>query len=435
MKSPIQKIGMLVIAVLIAVGTVGIVNYIKDQGTSAHQGHVKALYQCPMHPTYTSDQKGDCPICGMKLVEVEQTEEIVDEGNHVGHEGSGGAVATTDEKEQAKSVCLFHECPMLKEGRICSMLIFTEDGKTPVCPVCNQKLTGQELVPVEQPKDITGYTAVTLSDKKLQMIGIRTSPIEERQASKSIRTVGKIAYDPELYQAEEEYLQALGAWKKAKTGGDPEIAARAERLVESSRIRLELFGLNQKLIAEIEELGKPDKSLILAEAGGTVWMYAPIYEQEMDVIKEGQTVRVTAPTVIPGKEFSGTIRGVDSVLDPKTRSVRIRAVLDNEEGHLKPNVYVNVVIEVDLGKQILIPEDAVLDSGERRIAFVALRKGVFEPRVLILGPKLEDDFVVISGVSTGEEVVSQATFFVDSESKLKAAVGQSAGGAHAGHGG
>jgi len=274
-----------------------------------------------------------------------------------------------------------------------------------------------------------------LSPERQQLIGIRTAPVVSQTSSKTIRTVGKIAYDPELYQAEQEYLEAISAHEKAKSGAPGEIIERSQALVNSTKTKLELLGLSDDLIREVRRSGVPDRSLILAKRGGKVWMYAPIYEQELDVVKPGQSVEVTAQNIMAGKIFKGTVRSIDPVLDPKTRSVRIRAVLDNSEGLLKPNVYVNAEIKIPLGEQLLIPESAVLDSGERKIAFVALGKGVFEPRLLTLGPKLEDSFVVVDGVAKDEKVVVQAAFFVDSESRLKAALGQMGSNPHAGHGG
>jgi len=318
---------------------------------------------------------------------------------------------------------------------MCSLLIFVQPGETPRCPMTGKELIQNELVPLENPGDITGYTAVTLSPERQQMIGIRTAKVVMDHATKTVRTVGRIAYDSELYQAQEEYLQALGAYKKAQMGEEPEIVERALKLVNSTKTRLEIIGLNQELIKEIEAAGAPDKSLLLASPGGTVWLYAHVYEQDLDLIKVGQKIVVSTSSVAAGKLFHGSIRAIDTVLDPKTRSVRIRAKLDNPEGLLKPNVYVDVEVQIELGDQILIPETAVLDSGERQIAFVAKGDGIYEPRRLKLGPLVGSKYVVLAGVKSGEAVVDQATFFVDSESKLKAAVGQAGGGAHAGHGG
>jgi len=375
-----SKSKLVLVGILIATLVIGVVGYASYLRSGSKGGEVsskqKTLYQCPMHPTYTSDRKGECPICGMRLVEVKRGDTVVIQDDDTGREGY---VVLTDEM-------------------------------------------------VSYPENAKGIVTINLT--KQQLIGVRTTRLEERSAVKNIRTVGKIAYDPELYQAEEEYIQAYAAWKKAEMGPNPEIIERAKRLVESSHMRLRLLGLNADLIQEIEKAGAPDGSLILGEPGGKVWLYAPIYEKDLGLVQVGQIVYVTASTILPGKSFQGAIRAIDPILDPKTRSVRIRAEIDNPEGVLKPNIFVNADIEVNLGRQLLIPEDAVLDSGKRQIAFIAKGKGVFVPTLLQLGPKLEDDYVVISGVSKGDEVVSQATFFVDSESKLKAAIGQVEGHEH-----
>jgi membrane fusion protein, copper/silver efflux system len=438
-----RKRSILIIGVVIFLGALSVwgVNHFGPGKTPREisMSHAK-LYHCPMHPTYLSERPGDCPICSMRLVEIEKQETATPEQEaSLMHEGShGNEVSDAHEGSRAveakgKSTCLLHNCQMLIEGRVCPMLIFTGEGELADCPVCGTPLEGSEGVPVEEPGAITDYTAVTLSTERVQLIGMRTSPVVRAPATKTIRTVGQIAHDPKVYQAEEEYLQAVRALRAAEKGQLEDVLRQARSLVASARIKLELMGFTEELITEIEEANRPDESLLLARSGGKIWMYAPIYETDLDIVKVGHRVEVTAANVLPGKIFYGRVRAIDPVLDPVTRSIRIRAQLDNPQALLKPNVYVNALIRVDLGSQLLIPESAVLDSGERRIAFVERIKGVFEPRILRLGPKLENAFVVITGVSEGERVVDQATFFIDSESKLKAAIqsgSKSAGGGH-----
>lgn len=363
------------ILTILLVATLGVVVWQIKSGGGAHK-HAShstqetSVYYCPMHPNYTADRKGSCPICGMDLVKAE----VLDGAD----QATGG------------------------------------EGK---------------LVHVSESGEVVGYVPVKLSPEKQQLIGVRLALVEEKIATKLIRTVGRIAYDPELYQAEEEFLQAERAHEKAKASGDPNIESRASQLIASAKIKLELMGLNKALIQELEENGEADRSLLLGGEGGSVWMYAPIYEHDLEAVKVGQIVHVTSQGSVSGKKYEGKIRGIDPVLDPTTRSVRIRAQLQNVDSSLKPNVYVNAEIKVDLGRQLLIPESAVLDSGERQVAFVGRGNGIFEPRLLRLGTKVSNHYVLLSGVSKGEHVVDQATFFVDSESKLKAAIG----GARSGH--
>jgi len=266
-------------------------------------------YICPMHPEVQENKPGICPICGMKLIEVKaalKSEMAAHESSHEGHTKAAG-------------------------------------------------------------KTVAGYSTVMLSPEKQQLIGIRLAEVVKEPAVKMIRTVGRIAYDPELYQAQEEYLQAIQAFEKAKASVDPDIQARAEKLVESAKIKLELMGFSEALIAELVTKGAADRSLLMAQPGEKVWMYAPIYENELELVKVAQTVTVTLQSGSSGTSYEGKIQAIDPVLDPTTRSIKIRAELENPDGILRPNVYVNAEIEVDLGKQILIPESSVLDSGERKI--------------------------------------------------------------------
>ncbi|MCM8776401.1 MAG: efflux RND transporter periplasmic adaptor subunit, partial [Candidatus Omnitrophica bacterium] len=263
--------------------------------------------------------------------------------------------------------------------------------------------------------------------------GVKTALVQRRSVTKTIRTVGRIAYDPVLYQAQEEYLQSLLASKKAE-GSEPEIKEQAAKLVDSAKIKLRLLGLSDELILEVEKSGKPDRSLLYSEAGGRVWLYAPIYEYEIPLVKVGDQVEVEIPSM-PGETFQGTVRSIDPVLDPMTRSVRIRAILGNPEGLLKPEMYGNASIKKELGEKLVIPEEAIFATGERNIVFVLLAANEFEPREVILGVGADNFYEVKSGLREGETVVTSGNFLIDSESRLKAALeGIETSGGHR-HGG
>jgi RND family efflux transporter MFP subunit len=254
--------------------------------------------------------------------------------------------------------------------------------------------------------------------------------------TKAIRTVGRIAHDPELYQAQQEYLQALAGSKKAGSATAPEIHEQAGKLVESARIKLRLLGLSEELIDEIEAAGKPDRSLLYSDPGGRVWLYAPIYEYELSLVKAGDKIEIEAPG-LPGEKFEGLIRSIDSVLDPMTRSARVRAVLENPQGFLKPEMYVNATLRVDVGEKLAVPQEAVFATGEKNVVFVTRPDGSMEPREVVLGVQADDFSEVRSGVGEGEQVVTDGNFLIDSESRLKAALqgmggsaGESQGGGH-----
>ena len=407
----------------------------------------QTVYYCPMHPTYTSDRPGDCPICNMKLVRREA-------GTGDQHEHAS---------EQFKSICYLHNCAKFHEGKPCPMTVVAKPGEKVTCPICGTHVAeaaagplpakkilywtdpmipgykapgpgkspmGMDLVPVyaEDAAAVAGaapspegYAPVLLTPQKQQLIGVRTVAAQKRALTKTIRTAGRIAYDPELYQTEAEYLQSLKALAQAKAAGGAEGTEQAQRLVDSSRMKLRLMGLSPELIDEMADWDGPDKSLLLSDAEGKVWLYVPVYEFELPLVAVGQTVSVEVPSSA-GTRFEGTIRSVDSVLDPATRSARVRAVLTDPDGTLKPEMFVNASIAVTAGERLAIPEEAVFHTGTQDIVFVDKGQGVFEPRQVTLGVKADGFYEVKSGIAEGEAVVASGNFLIDSESRLKAAL-------------
>jgi len=391
----------------------------------------KAVYYCPMHPSYTSDRPGTCPICNMSLVKREASEHKTESMNMSQHAASAGEATAPKTFTVAQlmamkphEICLLHKC---KHG-MCTIKMTPEFAKLGKCPMC-----GEDLGVIIKDTFPQGYTSVQLGAGKQQAIGVKTAAVQKAALTKTIRAAGRIAYDPELYQAEEEYLQAAQALKKAEAA-DPEIKEQAAKLVDSSRIKLRLLGLSDAIVQEIEQAGKPDRSLLYSDAGGKVWLYAPIYEYELPFVHVGENVGIVVPA-LPDKKIQGVIRSLDSVVDPVTRSVRIRAQLENPDGVLKPEMYVDAILQVNLGEQVAVPEEAVFMTGEKNIVFIAGENNVFEPREVTLGAKADGFYQVKSGLQEGEIVVTSGNFLIDSESRLKAAledVGK--GGAHV-HGG
>lgn len=378
----------------------------------------KPLYYCPMHPQITSDRPGECPICHMKLVKREE------EGGEGMGEGVSPKELTLQELLSMKpgEVCLLHKCKM---GN-CMIALTEELARLGKCPHC-----GEDLGVILKENAPEGYGKVKLLPEKQQLIGIKTSPAKRIPLKKTLRTVGTIANDPELYQAQAEFVQALQSFESAKTGGIPEVIDQASRLLDSTRVRLTYMGLNEELLKELETGKKPDRSLLFATQGDLlVWVYANVYEYELPLIQLGQEVSVEIPS-LPGKVFRGKIRAADPKVDPVTRSTRVRLQLDSAGEALRPDTYVNVVIEKDFGEVLAIPKEAVFDTGERQIVFVDLGGGQFEPREIVAGAKTEDFIEIRGGVREGERVVTSGNFLIDSESRLKAALDSAvSGGGH-----
>lgn len=419
-----------VVVFLVVVLVLGGISFgiVRSFNQSDSVGKKKAIYYCPMHPTYTSDRPGDCPICNMKLVK----KETEDQKAHTAEEHR--ALIANEAKQPPREltveelmkmkpgeICLLHKCKM----GTCMIAMTEEMARLGKCPHC-----GEDLGIVVKDAVPQGYAAVKLNQEKQQVLGLRTALVEKKIMNKTIRALGRIAYDPELYQAEEEFVQALKAAQKAEKGTVPEIKEQANKLADSGRLKLKLMGLNDDLIAEIEKSGVPDRTLLYGEPGKTVWLYAPIYEYELPLVKVGQKVAVEVPAV-QGKAYEGIIRSIDPVLDPTTRTVRVRAQLENTDGSLRPEMYVNALVEVALGEVLAVPEEAVFMTGEKNIVFVDKGNGKFEPREIFVGAKADEYYEVKKGLGAGESVVTSGNFLIDSESRLKSALeGMTSGGGH-----
>ena len=158
-----------------------------------------------------------------------------------------------------------------------------------------------------------------------------------------------------------------------------------------------------------------------------VWLQAKIYEFELPHIEIGQPVEVTLQSE-PNQPFQGKVTFVEPVVQEATRTVKVRVEIDNLQELLKPGMYADLKIEHDMGEGLLIPESAVLRTGERAICFRSLPEGRFEPVEVKLGGRFGDRFEVLSGLSEGDKIVVSAGFLIDSESRLKATTSGAAGG-------
>jgi len=379
-----RKIFFLIAALLlIGGGAAAVLHYRAHKGAEA--ARKKEIYYCPMHPNYTSDKPGDCPICGMHLVK-----------------------KGTPAPSAAEPRVLFYRNPMNPEI-------------TSKVPMKDQM--GMDYIPVYEgaaaPQEVAGRASITLDAGKRRLIGIKTAPVGYRALAHIIRASGKVAYDPGLYQAISEYREALAAREKVKGSSWPDIIERADALVNASKLRLRQMGASPE---QLEPKERPaDTSLLLPEA--RAWIYAQIYEYEVGLVKPGQTAYITA-VAWPGTVFKGRIVAMDPIMSGETRTLRVKAEVENPERKLKPEMYVDLMIKADLGTKLAVPNDAILNTGVRELVFVEKAEGEFEPRLIRAGERAGEYTEVLDGLREGEKVVTSANFLVDSESRLKSALAQ-----------
>ena len=386
----------------------------------------KDVYYCPMHKEYTSDKPGNCPICSMKLVK---------------KEGS-------DEEAMKKML--------------------------------------QDNTPAQTSMDESSTEgSIFISPERRQTLGVRSVPAVLKPLNREIRTVGKIAYDetrithiharlngwieqvfvdfvgepvkkgqplftlysPELLSTQEEYLLALKHQQNLGKSSFDWIAKGSGSLADSARERLKLWGVSENEIQQIAKTGKPRRTLtIYSPVSGvvtqrsayhhgtyitpetelytivdlsTVWLLAEIYENDVSSIQTGQRVVLEFPYTPEKKRLESKVEFFYPYLDPETRTGQIRIQLKNPRNELKPDQFVNVFLAMEEQEQLVVPSDAVLNSGERQYVFVDLGNGYFDPREVRVGMQASDQTSILAGITEGERVVTAANFLLDSEARLR----------------
>lgn len=257
-------------------------------------------------------------------------------------------------------------------------------------------------------------------------------------------------YSPELVTAQEEYLLARAQVKSLADSSYPSVRENGARLLGAARQRLQYWDLENAQIRQLEKKGEVRKNLtIYSPANGVVikkdavaghfvkagmhqyeiadlsrvWVDVEVYEYELPFIRKGMPADMEL-SYLPGKRLQGTVLFIYPFLNPKTRTVKLRLAFDNKEGLLKPDMYANVYIESLIDPAALvIPQEAVIDSGLRKVVFVARGAGRFEPRPVTLGLEGENStFQVLEGLQEGDNIVTSAQFMFDSESRLREAI-------------
>ena len=335
--------------------------------TESSAVHAHDVYVCPMHPNVRSDKPGKCPICGMNLV-----------------------------KQMPES--------------------------PKPAPSASPGLPGPTMTAPES------HAAFQLSLDRQQTIGVKLGVVEKRALFREIRAPGRVAFDPELYTAQTEYLEALRQLERVKDSPLADVRHSASRMVESSKLRLKILGLSDKQIAALPASEHTEPSLLLHSAGQEVWVYAEVFEMDLPFVKPGTQAAISG-SFLEGKTLTGKVVSVDRVLSTSTRTAKVRIAVPKTQLAFRPESYVDVTIEAPVGEQIAVPFDAILDSGKESWVFVRKPDGTIEPRLVTVKFNAGDWSAIQSGVNPGETIVTSANFLIDSESRLKSVTSESTPGA------
>ncbi len=426
------------------------------------------LYRCPMHPAIVQDRFGACPICGMDLVAAGAS----------GKQPSVGPAAGSTAVAQAGGK---YGCPMHPE-----VTSDDPQATCPRCGGMKLSPRDQTAQTAPDPgRAVAGLVPVDLSGERRQLMGMRTAKVARRRLAGSLRAVGfvsadeqKVAvvtarasgwverlraaqsgqrvkagevlltlYSGELVSAQQAYVQNL-RWKQNLASTPNANNPVVQNVDKDSLRRLQLYGMAQVDIDAVARSGEPldtvpvrspisgwvaRKSVLPGQyvAAGTelyqladlstVWVAAELPEQDLARVAVGQKARLEL-AAYPGATFRGQVDFVYPAVNPESRTVEARMEFRNPDLRLRPGMYGDVLIEVGAAEALVVPAEAVVDTGELQYVFVARGEGRFEPRAIRLGGRGGAEVEVLSGLAAGDEVVTTANFYVDAESRLRAAL-------------
>jgi Cu(I)/Ag(I) efflux system membrane fusion protein len=415
-------------------------------------------YRDPMgKPEYSAEPKKDS--MGMDYVPVYEGEE-------------DSSRAPPPAAAGAKGKILYYRNPM---------------GLPDTSPEPKKDSMGMDYIPVYEGEAADEAGTVKIGPAKVQKLGVQTALVERRTLARTIRAVGTVqaderrlyivntkfegwidklyvnatgetvrrgqplmeVYAPELVVAEREYLLA---WRSLRdmAGAGPEIRKSASQLAEAALQRLSNWDISADQVRRLQRAGTAARTLTLrAPADGTViekmavegmrfaagdplyriadlttvWVTADVFEQDIGLLRRGQDAMIAA-AAYPGHEFGGKVDFIYPTVSQDTRTGKMRIVVPNADGRLKPGMYANVMVDTTIGDRpvLAVPDSAVIDSGTRQAVLIERGEGAFEPREVKLGPHADGFYVVRQGLAGGERVVVSANFLIDAESNLRAAL-------------
>lgn len=328
---------------------------------------------------------------------------------------------------------------------------------------------------------------VQISPERLQLIGVKMGEVRRQTLADRIRTVGTVemderrlayvevrfpgylqkvfvdstyqyihkgqplftVYSPDLLSTEREYLIARESARRLTRSPDPAVARDGAALVQAAAQRLALWGIPRREIERLKRTGRvsealtidspvsgyvterealpnayvePGKRLYTVADLSRIWVFAHVFQNDLGRVRVGDPATLTVDTY-PGKPFQGTVDFIYPQIDSTTRTARVRLEFPNRALRLLPGMYVNVSLKGPAITALTIPTNAVLQTGTRNIVFIDQGGGVLTPRNIRLGAEIDGRYAVLGGLSAGERIVTSASFLIDSESELQAALG------------
>ena len=382
------------------------------QPAAASETQKRILYWYdPMHPAYHSDKAGIAPDCGMALVPMYESK--------------------TPAEQASADAGLIH------------------------MPASQQHALGVRLTTVEEQnvsRTLRTSGVVTADETRIAHVHVKTAGwVEEVYANFVGQLVQRgqalfTVYSPDLVATQQEYLIAKRGQQQLGHSQYDEVAKSSQSLMDSARERMKLWDLTDKQIANLDRTGEVSKTITvyspvsgfitdrkafphISTSGDTdlytiadlshVWVTADIFEADLPYVKVGQKAVIHFPYA-PGKTIVGRVGYSYPVLDPTTHTAKIRIDVANPGMVLKPNMLADVELTIDYGRHLVVPAEAVLNSGTMQTVFFSRDDTTFEPRMVTMGATVDGKTIITSGVKKGETIVESGNFLLDSDTRLNA---------------
>ncbi len=430
-----------------------------SKNSSEHEGHsasgkskakIETYYTCSMHPKIRQKEPGQCPICGMGLskIEIEHEEE-----DHSVHEQTSMnkqidvyyCESSPDVTSEAPGECPLDGTPMLKK----------EGGPTPMEVVAKVRLRKSQVQHFRA--DLFPVTTMKMQ-KKIRLLGTLLKS-EEKESNIPARVAGRV---------EKVFVQSTGAFVKRGdpvvklyspillTGGEEYLIARKnflnnknnkefKDLYEQSIQRMKLWGVwesqletwakDNKVPREITihspvtgivekknaikgKYFKEGESFFNLVDLSSIWVEMDVYEHDSALVGIGQNAQFQF-SAYPGEIWSGEIDFINPVLDPKTRTLKIRTTLQNKDGKLRPGMVATASVSLELeGMPLVIPRTAIIDTGKRKVVWLEVGKNKYQAKIVHTGFESQGYVEVKKGLVEGEKVVIEGNFLLDAQAQL-----------------
>ena len=368
-----------------------------DDSAAEHAAkHADRLYRCPMHPDVVRNEPGQCPICGMDLVEVEP--EPATPADAAGPEVRISPAVVNNLGVRTAAAAM--GAPERRAATV-GYVAFDERRMRQVQPRAEGWIEGLSV------------RAMGETVKAGQLLFTLYSPMLE-SAQQEYLDAQRIG-NRDLIEASRDRLQALGL-----EAGAAERLSRAGRASGRVPFHAPIDGVITELAVREGAMVSPNMMVLTITGLGSLWVIAEVPESQAAWVRAGTAAEVRLPS-LPGETLAGRVDYVYPELNMETRTLRARIVLDDTGPGLRPNMLANVTLVGEAGEPaVMVPRSALIRSGSEDRVVVALGEGRFAPRRVVVGPESGDSVVIRDGLAEGEQVVVSGQFLLDSEANLRA---------------